>query len=87
MIDSIAQSPAPVKRREAFVDFYTALQAVAEGRRITRMEWQDSNVYGFLKDKETIRIMTFNEATDSYEEHTWLLSYSDLFAEDWVILD
>lgn len=85
-VSSIAHSPTPNKRGEVFNNFYTALQALAEGRRITRIAWQDANVYGYLREK-VVSIMTFNEKLDAYEEHTWAISYEDLFAEDWMVLD
>lgn len=83
---SIGTSPVPTKNKELFCDFYTALQALAEGKRITRIGWQDANVYGYLREN-IVCIMTFNEKTESYDEHTWSISYEDLFAEDWMVLD
>lgn len=85
-ISTVASSPTPTIRKKGFCNFYEALQALAEGKRITRMDWQDANVYGLLGDN-SVRIMTYNEQKDEYELHTWEISYYDLMAEDWMVLD
>lgn len=87
-ISTVASSPTPTIRKKGLCNFYEALQALAEGKRITRMDWQDANIYGFLGLRENIVcIMTYNEVEDKYEEHTWAIAYGDLFAEDWMVLD
>ena len=85
-ISTVASSPVPSNRRKGFCSFYEALQELANGKRITRMDWQDANVYGFLLNN-IVCIMTYNEEADMYEEHTWAIAYGDLFAEDWMVLD
>ena len=46
-ISTVASSPVPSNRRKGLCSFYEALQELANGKRITRMDWQDANVYGF----------------------------------------
>lgn len=85
-ISTVASSPVPSNRRKGFCTFFEALQALTNNRRITRMAWQDANVYGFLDDKR-VRIMLYNEQEDTYKPHIWEIAYEDLIAEDWMVLD
>jgi hypothetical protein len=58
--------------------FTEALNAVADGKKITRPEW-DKNEYGLMQD-DRLRI----HIKDKY--HDWILSYGDILAEDWIVL-
>jgi hypothetical protein len=61
------------------VDFGTALNAVAAGKKIARMEWENKEEYGFLR--ATI-LHIFRDGA----EHVWRVNDGDILATDWVIL-
>lgn len=60
------------------MDFFDALKMLADGKKITRLSWNDENVYGFLERGE-VCIMK-----DGL--HTWVINDGDLTGEDWVIV-
>ena len=69
-------SPLPV----ATTDFYKALKALAEGSRVTRLEWANQSIYGVLMGgKVMIRL-----ADDMF--HPWLINDGDMAAIDWVTI-
>lgn len=89
-IDSLQTSPIPPQpsdpiRGKVLCDFYTALKAVEKGSRITRVEWQDANVYGFLKS-EMLHIHRKVDHNDLLD-HVWKVNLGDMVADDWIILD
>ena len=77
------QSPLPAKKEEIEVEpqlgFFTAFNSVLEGQKITRLEWEDKGVYGYMLEKV---LCIHKEAGD----HSWILSEADMKAEDWVIV-
>lgn len=85
----ITMSPVPTIRREEkkpLLSFYEALKAVAEGKRITRVDWQDASLFGFLGTyKEDHKVLFIR--TDDHKDHTWLIAQADMIAEDWFVLD
>lgn len=86
-----AMSPVPSSNRDelqnkVLVDFYTAVRAVAEdGKRITRIEWSDSDIYGFMKG-EVLHIKRTVPGSQ-FSDHKWIVNLGDMIAEDWIILD
>ena len=73
--------PSPIKAPELLVDFPTAVKAVIEGHRITKLEWKDKepSAYGMLRDGF---LMLWTKG----EWHTWTVSEGDLVGQDWVVL-
>jgi len=66
--------------KQQTLSFPDAVQAIIEGYRVTKLEWNNSNLFGCLLND---RLMIHLE--DGY--HPWIVATGDLFAEDWVILD
>lgn len=58
------------------------LKAVLEGNRVTRAEWADKRHYIILVDY-LLQIHKAGEA--EADVHPWIISESDLAAEDWEI--
>ncbi len=59
------------------MDLITALNKVKNGGRITKLEWDNRDVFISLYGKQlTIRM-------EDKKFHPWIISDSDLFAEDW----
>jgi hypothetical protein len=68
--------PSP-KPKQIDMDFYKALRACAEGKKIRRPEWPDK-VHGAFVNAE---LHIFLEADNLY--HPWTVSAADVAATDW----
>lgn len=83
-VNTISQSPVPDSNNKAegslLVSFYDAIRAVAKGKSITRVAWQDGSIAGYLKDNKLMINLTTGE-------HIWIVSLEDMVAEDWVIIN
>ena len=71
-------SPNNVEKRE--MDFSTAIKEVVAGKKITKLEWANSNIYGVLKDDI---LMLYKEDGKFYQ---WILSLSDIVGDDYIIV-
>lgn len=80
-MEEVQGSPLPVAQNADIVyPFDQALQQLLEGRKITRIAWNDKNTYGFLQGEEVwIRIKG--------ENHRWILTIGDITAIDWIIIE
>jgi hypothetical protein len=58
-------------------DFPWAMEQVIDGKKITRLEWADKDVYGLLKDGY---LMIHREEVD----HQWIVNDGDLNSIDWI---
>lgn len=73
------------------VDLFAALKAVADGKWITRLGWNDPTAgcgleSGILKIYKTDSELTPEIDDGSYKYHNWIISSADLTATDWVII-
>jgi len=75
----ISKSPLPAVENRITLNFPNAIQAIIDGGRVTRVEWDDANEYGFLKDG-------FLSISTRGSIHRWLVSDGDMLAEDWFVL-
>ena len=63
-------------------DFYAALKLVMQGKKMTRIEWQNHNEYMYMgKRDEYLHIFTKNE------DHTFTIHRSDIEAIDWIVIE
>lgn len=62
--------------------FSDALREVLNGGKITRIAWENPNIYGTMKD----RLLYINGTEDDNLLHPWTLSEGDMVADDWVVL-
>jgi hypothetical protein len=77
------QSPTPPRKKPVStgtMDFPQAIQAVIEGHRITKQEWDDEEIYGQLR-KNTLMI----HLEDGW--HQWIINDGDLLGDDWITLE
>jgi hypothetical protein len=79
MNTKLSTSPAPTEL-ELTLDFPTALRAVLDGARITKLEWADEDVYGVLRDG----FLMLRKKDGLY--YRWTLNDGDLLGKDWVVL-
>lgn len=64
-------------------DFFEALKAVTfDGKKMTRLEWNDNRLYGVLLNGQLV----LHKPDAEYEFYPWAISDGDLFGTDWVIL-
>ena len=74
------QSPAVIKvgAPQTF-SFYEILKSVTIGKKITKLEWNNKEIYGVLKD-------TLLQLHKDDGFHTWILNEGDLVGTDWITL-
>lgn len=80
MNDVTTAPSSPVPSQPVVLSFGHAMQAVVEGKKITRQGWENPAVYGFIEEQE-LRIMLADGTP-----HRWILSPGDISADDWVIV-
>lgn len=74
------KSPVPTRKNNVkMLTFGQAMEEVAKGRRVTRIEWNSNQEYGFLTAG---RLHIFTQG----KPNQWLISDGDLLATDWVVL-
>lgn len=80
-------SPVPQKPFEpARYLFLDALKLAMDGARITRLEWQDTNVYGVLRFDEyyKTKILMLHKDNDKFD--IWVVSEEDMLGDDFVVI-
>ena len=63
------------------IPFPEAMREVLEGKKVTRVEWDDTEAYGYLNDG-----FLMIKKTDDKKDYQWIVSEADLKAEDWIII-
>jgi len=80
-----AMSPAPKKVEEKVdlnqMDFPTALKEVIEGKKITKLEWCNKDMYGIFENDWLILYR------EDGKPHQWMLNGGDLQGKDWVVIN
>jgi len=71
-------SPTPPKVKE--MDFPDALREVIAGKKITKLEWCNKEIYGEMKDE---RLVLWKGDGKYYH---WILSQQDVEGLDWVVM-
>jgi len=74
-----SQSPVPHREAPARYLFIDAFKELLNGRKITRLAWNNTEEYCLLRD-EWVSIYRFGKF------HTWQISLGDVEAEDWILL-
>ena len=85
MDDEIKRTTSPViadaEVIEEYIDFPEAITALTIGRKITKKEWGDENIYGLLKDG----VVTLHKADGKF--YQWMISDGDLTGTDWYVIE
>ena len=82
MGEAATRSPRPRPARISTAEemtFPDALRKVMDGRKITKIEWKDNNIYGCMKDD----ILTLHNNGKDFQ---WIISSGDLMGDDWIVL-
>ena len=83
VLDNLTTSPVPEEAtivKPITMSFGDAMGEILNKKKITRVEWNDSQEYGFLKD-EILSVHTKGK------DHRWLVSEADMIAIDWVVIN
>lgn len=74
-----ARSPVPQKVEAVRkMDFRDALAEVIGGHKVTKLEWNDSDVYLFMKDST---LMIHRNGND----HNLIVSEADIIGDDYIV--
>jgi len=74
-------SPVILKKQiNGMMTFSEAMYQVIVGKKITRLEWNDKNEYGMLKEG-WLQIYTKGQF------HIWKISDGDMLNSDWVVIN
>lgn len=79
----IGASPIPdanIPEEPRKMSFTQALDQVIDGKKITKLEWADDRIYGYMKDD----LLQLHKAND--ENYIWQIHINDLTGIDWVVV-
>jgi hypothetical protein len=85
-LKKISRSPIPQTEEVKEVVKMTlpqALNEVIDGKKITRYEWDNKEVYGHLFGEW---LCIFRGDTDK-QNHVWNINDGDLLAIDWIVIE
>lgn len=81
ILSNIVKGMSPTPPKIVEMDFPDALREVIAGKKITKLEWTNKAVYGYLKDERlTLR-------KDDGKPYHWILSDADIRGTDFVVVD
>lgn len=80
--EAISPSPRKVIAKPRMITFMVALLEMIEGEKVTKRDWQDMNIYGFM-DKDTDNLMLRRDG----KNHQWILSEGDILGEDYIVIN
>lgn len=69
-----------IKKDKTELSFYEALKCLVDGSKITRTEWENPEIYGFLNNGI---VSLRKEGSD----HQWIISDGDILANDWILIN
>lgn len=74
-------SPTPKKKKQVLMTFPQALNELIDGKKISRVEWADTDEY-FLLNTEYLSV---HHSSDD-KVHQLLVREADLLAIDWIVV-
>lgn len=76
---SLSKSPIVTKPIDTMA-FPEAIKEVIEGRKITKLEWEDKGYYGFLNRD----VLSLHKPDG--KNYQWIVSEGDLLGKDWMVV-
>lgn len=73
-------TPNPIGEAVVLLDFFDALREVVDGKKVTRVDWNNPNIYVWL-DTDRLRFMD-----DTGKKHDLLVSIGDMVNTDWFVV-
>lgn len=77
-------SPTPTQDAVIMLDFPSAMKEIIEGKKVTKLEWEDENAYGILRDGF---LMLYKKNEQDYKDYQWIISDGDLKGEDYIVIN
>ena len=74
------QSPVPKSQLSINLNFSKAIQEVINGKKITRVEWNNAGIYGFLNGN----VLSLHKLDN--KNYQWIINDGDLLANDWMVI-
>ena len=79
--DQEMESASPVPENATLVlNFTEALNAILSGSKVTKEDWDDEDIYGFI-DNDQLMLHRNNK------DHQWVLSKGDIEGEDFFVIN
>ena len=75
------KSPTPTNKKKVIkknLTFYEALEAMLTGAKITKLEWGNEEIRGYLEG--VLKLDTQGSVTQ------WVVNDGDILGEDWIII-
>jgi len=72
-------SPVVSESKPISMTFGQAIDELAKGAKISRVEWNNPDEYGILKGD---RLVIHTKGKD----HAWLVSDGDIINKDWIVI-
>ena len=73
--------PSPViKSEKVTMSFGEALIKATEGERFTKIEWEDTNVYGFIREG----VLHLHKEDG---DHKWIINDGDILGNDYILIE
>ena len=73
----------PIVESSEGMSFSDAMREVMVGKKITKLEWKNKKIYGYLSP--TTRRLTLHKEDDI--DYDWIVNDGDLNGSDWKILE
>ncbi len=71
---------------QTLLDFGSAMAAVKDGKRVSRVEWNNANAFGQMRKDDGRNVNTLQISING-EWHTWApIVEGDIVAIDWFIV-
>lgn len=61
------------------MDFFDALREVFAGKKITKIEWDNENIFGYMR-------MSYLMIHKDDKDFIWQVSDGDMSGTDWIVL-
>lgn len=78
--ESESPTKSPVPHKGKTMSFSEAITHIINGKKITRLDWKNSEFYGVLKDT---RLMLHKPDGKFYK---WTINEGDLTGNDWIVI-
>ena len=73
-------SPKPQKKVSVkTMDFPEAIKQIILKKKVTRLEWKDKNIYGFLNGD----LLSIH--TEDGKNQQWIINDGDMLGTDWIL--
>ena len=74
------QKDTPKEETSAPMNFSSAINMVVNGKKISKLEWNNREEYGVLKDG----FLMLHKPDDQF--YKWIISEGDLMGTDWIVI-